>query len=83
MNKENVAENSQAKFLTGSIMRHIVVMSGTGAIGLMALFLVDLLDMLFISMLGQIELAAAIGFAGTLVFFLLQFLSAHRLLQVH
>lgn len=69
MNKENTAENSQAKFLTGSIMRHIVVMSGTGAIGLMALFLVDLLDMFFISMLGQIELAAAIGFAGTLVFF--------------
>lgn len=55
MNKENTAENSQAKFLTGSIMRHIVVMSGTGAIGLMALFLVDLLDMFFISMLGQIN----------------------------
>lgn len=69
MNKENAIENSQAKFLTGSTMRHIVVMSGTGAIGLMALFLVDLLDMFFISMLGQIELAAAIGFAGTLVFF--------------
>ena len=35
----------------------------------MALFLVDLLDMYFISLLGQVELAAAIGFAGTLVFF--------------
>nr|WP_305814435.1 MATE family efflux transporter [Photobacterium leiognathi] len=44
-------------------------MSGTGAIGLMALFLVDLLDMFFISLLGEVELAAAIGFAGTLVFF--------------
>ncbi|WP_428465420.1 MATE family efflux transporter [Photobacterium minamisatsumaniensis] len=50
-------------------MKHIVVMSGTGAIGLMALFLVDLLDMFFISLLGEIELAAAIGFAGTLIFF--------------
>ena len=50
-------------------MKHIVVMSGTGAVGLMALFLVDLLDMFFISLLGEIELAAAIGFAGTLVFF--------------
>ncbi|OAN13684.1 MATE family efflux transporter [Photobacterium jeanii] len=59
----------QAKFVTGSPMRHIAVMSGTGAIGLMALFLVDLVDMLFISMLGEVELAAAIGFAGTLVFF--------------
>lgn len=69
MNTKNTTDNNQAKFLTGSTMRHIIVMSGTGAIGLMALFLVDLLDMFFISMLGQIELAAAIGFAGTLVFF--------------
>ncbi|MGF1686124.1 MATE family efflux transporter [Photobacterium japonica] len=50
-------------------MKHIMVMSGTGAVGLMALFLVDLLDMFFISLLGEIELAAAIGFAGTLIFF--------------
>lgn len=63
------SENVHAKFVTGSPMKHIVVMSGTGAIGLMALFLVDLLDMFFISLLGEIELAAAIGFAGTLVFF--------------
>lgn len=50
-------------------MRHILVMSGTASIGLMALFVVDLLDMFFISMLGQVELAAAIGFAGTIIFF--------------
>ncbi|AJR09252.1 MATE efflux family protein [Photobacterium gaetbulicola Gung47] len=59
----------EAKFVTGSPMKHIVVMSSTGAVGLMALFLVDLLDMFFISLLGEVELAAAIGFAGTLVFF--------------
>lgn len=58
-----------AKFVQGSTMRHILVMSGAGSVGLMALFVVDLLDMLFISMLGQVELAAAVGFAGTLVFF--------------
>ncbi|MFA0442879.1 MATE family efflux transporter [Vibrio sp. 10N.286.49.C2] len=58
-----------AKFLEGSTMRHILVMSGAGSIGLMSLFVVDLLDMLFISMLGQVELAAAVGFAGTLTFF--------------
>lgn len=58
-----------AKFVEGSTMRHILVMSGSGSVGLMALFAVDLLDMLFISMLGQIELAAAVGFAGTLMFF--------------
>ncbi|WP_087022962.1 MATE family efflux transporter [Thaumasiovibrio subtropicus] len=58
-----------AKFLTGSTMRHIVVMSSTGAVGIMALFLVDLADMFFISLLGEAQLAAAIGFAGGLVFF--------------
>lgn len=50
-------------------MKHILVMTGAGSVGLMGLFVVDLVDMLFISMLGQIELAAAIGFAGTLLFF--------------
>ncbi|MGR5178345.1 MATE family efflux transporter [Vibrio parahaemolyticus] len=58
-----------AKFVEGSTMRHILVMSGTSTVGIMAIFLVDLLDMLFISMLGQAELAAAVGFAGTLTFF--------------
>ncbi|PAU39355.1 MATE family efflux transporter [Vibrio coralliilyticus] len=62
-------QNQSAKFVEGSTMRHILVMSGAGSVGLMALFVVDLLDMLFISMLGQVELAAAVGFAGTLVFF--------------
>ncbi|MGF1694929.1 MATE family efflux transporter [Vibrio lamellibrachiae] len=61
--------NQTAKFVEGSTMRHILVMSGAGSVGLMALFVVDLLDMLFISMLGQVELAAAVGFAGSLVFF--------------
>ncbi len=61
--------NQTAKFVEGSTMRHILVMSGAGSVGLMALFVVDLLDMLLISMLGQVELAAAVGFAGTLTFF--------------
>lgn len=61
--------DQSAKFVEGSTMRHILVMSGAGSVGLMALFVVDLIDMLFISMLGQVELAAAVGFAGTLVFF--------------
>ncbi|ANO33324.1 MATE family efflux transporter [Vibrio breoganii] len=59
----------QAKFVEGSTMRHILTMSGAGSIGLMSLFIVDLLDMMFISMLGQVELAAAVGFAGTIIFF--------------
>ena len=39
------------------------------AIALLALFLVDFLDLYFISLLGETELAAAIGFAGTILFF--------------
>lgn len=45
-------------------------MTFSGAVGLMALFLVDLVDIYFLSLLGEQELAAAVGFAGTLLFFL-------------
>ena len=58
-----------SRFTQGSIFKHIVVMTVTGSIGLLSLFLVDLLDLYFISLLGAIELAAAIGFAGTILFF--------------
>lgn len=57
------------KFTTGSTMRHVAVMSATGSVGLIAIFIVDVLNLLYIAMLGQQELAAAIGFAGTLLFF--------------
>lgn len=50
-------------------MRHIVVMSLTASAGLVSIFLVDLADLYFISLLGKKELAAAVGFAGTLLFF--------------
>lgn len=61
--------NQQARFLEGSLMRHITVMAMTASIGLMAIFVVDLVDMIFISMLGRDELAAAIGYAGAILFF--------------
>ena len=59
----------QARFLEGSLLRHITVMALTASIGLMAVFVVDLVDMIFISMLGRDELAAAIGYAGAILFF--------------
>lgn len=62
------APAEQAKFLTGNLTQHIITMSLTSAIGFVALFVVDLVDMLFISMLGIDELAAAVGFAGTVLF---------------
>lgn len=61
--------DGQAKFLEGSLFRHITVMSLTASVGLMAVFIVDFVDMIFISMLGKAELAAAIGYAGAILFF--------------
>ena len=59
----------QAKLTQGSTLKHVSVMSFTGALGLMAMFLVDLVDMLFLSMLEQHEIVAAVGFASTVMFF--------------
>ncbi|MDJ0638260.1 MAG: MATE family efflux transporter [Paracoccaceae bacterium] len=61
--------SEQAKFLEGNLLRHIAVMSITSSVGLMAVFAVDFVDMIFISMLGKAELAAAIGYAGAILFF--------------
>lgn len=60
---------TNAKFVEGPIMRHILVMSSTAAIGISALFVVDLIDIFFLSLLGEQELAAAVGYAGTISFF--------------
>lgn len=61
--------NNQAIFLQGNLLRHVSVMSASASIGLVSIFLVDFVDLLFISMLGEQELAAAVGFAGTVIFF--------------
>jgi putative MATE family efflux protein len=58
----------QARFLTGSTMRHVINMTITGAFGLMAMFMVDLADLYFLSLLNQTEVTAAIGYAGTITF---------------
>ena len=65
--------DAQAKFLTGNLFSHVTVMSLTASIGLMAVFLVDFVDMIFISMLGKSELAAAVGYAGAILFFTTSF----------
>ncbi|NRA99078.1 MAG: MATE family efflux transporter [Rhodobacteraceae bacterium] len=61
--------SEQAKFLEGNLLRHVTVMSLTASIGLVAIFIVDFVDMIFISMLGKAELAAAVGYAGAILFF--------------
>ncbi len=62
-----------AKFLEGNLFRHITVMSLTASVGLVAVFLVDFVDMIFISMLGNAALAAAVGYAGAILFFTTSF----------
>ncbi|MEM7171077.1 MAG: MATE family efflux transporter [Pseudomonadota bacterium] len=57
------------RFTQGSIMSHIAVMTSTASVGLMALFLVDLADLYFLSLLGEAEVAAAVGFSGSILFF--------------
>lgn len=65
--------DAQAKFLTGNLFAHTAVMALTASIGLMAVFVVDFVDMIFISMLGKSELAAAVGYAGAILFFTTSF----------
>ncbi len=62
------AAHRHARFLSGSIPRHVLAMTLMGAIGLMSMFAVDLADLWFISMLGRVETTAGIGFAGILAF---------------
>ena len=59
----------QGKFVTGSTLKHVLNMTVSGSVGLIAVFAVDLLNLFYISLLGQKELAAAVGYAGTLLFF--------------
>ena len=58
-----------APFTRGSISRHLVVNTVMGAIGLMALFLVDFADLWFVSQLHDVDATAALGLAGAVGFF--------------
>ena len=64
------ASGLPGKFVTGSVLRHVLTMAATGSVGLVAVFAVDLLNLFYIAQLGQKELAAAVGYAGTLMFFI-------------
>ncbi|WP_295558354.1 MATE family efflux transporter [uncultured Hyphomicrobium sp.] len=57
------------KFVTGSLLRHILVMSGAGGIGLGAIFLSDLANIVFLSWLGDQAVLAAVGYASSILFF--------------
>ncbi len=59
------------RFVTGSIFRHIAVMTGTSAIGLMAIFVSDFANIFFLGLLGDLQLLAAVGYASSIMFFLI------------
>ena len=59
----------EARFLTGSTMRHVIVMTMTGMIGLTFLFLVDAVTLFWVSQLNREVLMAAMGYAWTVQFF--------------
>ncbi len=69
MNEKAMQPQQDAVFVKGNLMRHVSIMSFTASIGLMAIFAVDLVDMVFIAMLGNPSLAAAVGYAGSILFF--------------
>jgi putative MATE family efflux protein len=64
---------AQAKFVEGNLFRHVSVMALTSSVGLMAVFVVDLINLLYIALLGREELAAAVGYAGAILFFTTSF----------
>jgi Na+-driven multidrug efflux pump len=62
-------DDNQPRFVTGSLLRHVVVMASAGAVGLVAIFAVDLINLVYISYLNQPAVTAAVGFAGGVGFF--------------
>lgn len=72
MNARTTAASLSAappKFVSGSLLRHILVMSGAGGVGLGAIFLSDLANVVFLSWLGDQAIIAAVGYASSILFF--------------
>jgi putative MATE family efflux protein len=69
----NKSSSPSATFVSGSTMRHVLVMTGTGSVGLVSIFIVDLLNLLYISQLGKPELTAAVGYASSVAWFFISF----------
>jgi putative MATE family efflux protein len=70
---DTTAERPAPVFVTGSTMRHVAVMTGTSSVGLMAIFMVDFLSLLYVSWLGRPEATAGVGFATIVLFFAISF----------
>jgi putative MATE family efflux protein len=69
MSSPPVAGAKKARFTSGSTMRHVVVLTTTGSIGLVAIFFVDFANLFYISLLRDPSLTAAVGYASTILYF--------------
>ena len=65
------ARPDAGRFTQGSTMRHVLVMSLTSGVGLIAIFFVDFLSLMYVAWLGSTEKTAAINFASIVLFFLI------------
>ena len=65
------ADVAPGAFTIGSTLRHVLVMTATGAAGLVAVFMVEFLTLLYISRLGDTDLTAAVGYASQVTFLLI------------
>ncbi len=68
--KNNKHTTKNARFVTGSIWKHVTIMTLTNSIGLMAMFLVDLIDLYFLNLLGEPRMAASVGFSSQILFYI-------------
>lgn len=59
------------RFTTGPILGHVLTMTTTASIGLLAVFLVDTLSLLYVGLLNDPVLVAAVGYASTVIFVLI------------
>ena len=63
-------ETAPGAFTVGSTLHHVLVMTATGAAGLVSVFMVEFLTLLYISRLGDTDLTAAVGYASQVTFLL-------------
>ncbi len=63
----------KARFTQGSILRHIIVMTLTSALGLTFSFVIDFITLFWITQLHDSAMTAAVAIAGALMFFTVSF----------
>ena len=62
-------QDTKGRFLSGSTMGHIMRMTITGTAGITFVFIVDAINLFWISWLNDIRLVSAMGFAFSIQFF--------------